>query len=150
MHVVKTVVAATAAIAATGGITLAAAEGSGNRPDQPGRTLPTVANSHAQDHAGPVLAGHPGRGQGHAYGRGHGTGIPAGVVTGRSEDADEPGEAGEPQGPPFSVPPAHGRPTATPPVPVPSHPTGRPTSIPSHDHPAPSGPPTSVPSHSHP
>ena len=137
MQLIKTVVAATAAVTATGGITLAAAAGSDNQPSQPGRTLPTVANSHAQEHAGPVLAEHPDHGQGHAYGRGHGTGRPAGVENGKPDDiengkpddvdngkpddVDDESEPGEGQGPPFSVPPAHGRPTATPPVPIPSH-----------------------------
>lgn len=157
MHLLKAAALATVAVGATGGIALAADQGS--RPAEPGRTLPTTAATPAQEHAGPVLAGHsahPNSAHGHAYGRDHGTGKPAGV--GKPTEAGGPVELGTPShpaGPPFSVPPVSGRPSSTPPVPVPpvptpSHPSGRPSTIPSHSHPAPSGPPTPIPSHSHP
>jgi hypothetical protein len=149
MRLVKIAGLATVAVATTGGIAFAAA--SSSAPSEPGRTLPTVAASQAQEHAGPVLASHAAHTpKGHAYGRGHGTGKPAGVPGGGGA-SEAVGNAVHPRAP-FSVPPVHGRPTVTPPVPAPpvstpAHPTGPPTAIPSHAHPT--GAPSVTPSHSH-
>lgn len=152
MRLVKIAGLATVAVATTGGIAFAAASG-GSAPSEPGKTLPTVAASQAQQHAGPVLASHAAHApKGHAYGRGHGTGKPAGVPGG-GDASEAVANAAHPSGPPFPVPPVHGRPTVTPPVPAPpvstpAHATGAPAAVPSHAHPT--GPPSVTPSHGHP
>jgi hypothetical protein len=143
MHVLKTVGLASIALAASSGIALAAtaaAASGGGKPSVPGQTLPTVAASQAQVHAGPVLASHPTGPNSHA--NSHAVNHPGGKPTtlGARANADHP------TGAPFSVPPVTGRPSSTPPVPAPPVPTPSHRNATSH----PSGPPTPIPSHSHP
>lgn len=58
MHLAKLALVATAGVAASGSIALAATHGP-SQPADPGHVLPSNANSQAQQHAGPVLAQHP-------------------------------------------------------------------------------------------